>query len=220
MQREFLLERLAQEICILKARGPLLVGIDGVDGAGKTTLANELVPLVEAKGRKIVRASIDGFHNPREKRVEKGVLSPDGYFTDSFDYDFLVSNFIKPLKAVTKLRRLRSAKYDWKTGSDVEDKWIDVDQETIVLFEGVFLFRSELQEYWDYVIYLQIDPETSLQRGLVRDSHLLGGVDSTREKYMKRYIPGQGIYHAKHQPASKASIVVKNDDPYSPEVLR
>ncbi len=44
------------------------VGLDGIDCAGKTTLADELVPLLEERGRPVIRASIDGFHFPRSHR--------------------------------------------------------------------------------------------------------------------------------------------------------
>jgi hypothetical protein len=38
------------------------VAIDGVDGVGKTTLADELVAPLQLLGRDVIRASIDGFH--------------------------------------------------------------------------------------------------------------------------------------------------------------
>jgi uridine kinase len=44
------------------------VAIDGVDGAGKTTFANELAEVVGGLGRPVIRASVDGFHNPRVVR--------------------------------------------------------------------------------------------------------------------------------------------------------
>lgn len=220
MQRKELLEKLAQIISNIRSNGPLLIGIDGVDGAGKTMLANELVSFIETKNKKVARASIDGFHNSREIRIGKGPLSPEGYFEDSFDYESLVHDFLEPLQRIKEPTRLRSAKHDWKTESTVSDKSIEVDENTIVLFEGVFLFRPELEDFWDYKIYLQIRPETSLQRGLARDSRFLGGEEATREKYLQRYIPGQRIYHEKYDPEQRAHIVINNNDPMNPEIQR
>ena len=57
------------------------VAIDGVDGAGKTTLANELAPRLELEGRPVIRASVDGFHNPRIVRYRLGKTSPEGFMT-------------------------------------------------------------------------------------------------------------------------------------------
>lgn len=218
MKREILLKKLSQAICELKTDGPTLVGIDGVDGAGKTYLADELLPYIEEHGRKVARASIDGFHQPREVRVAKGAFSPEGYFEDSFDYEFLISQFLRPLKSVSAQTRLVSAKYDWRLDRSTE-KSIEVDTSTVVLFEGVFLFRPELESFWDFKIYVQIDPMLSLNRGLIRDSEVLGGQEVTREKYLKRYIPGQKIYHEKFHPETKANFLIKNDDPINPEIL-
>jgi len=44
------------------------VGIDGVDGVGKSMFGDELAQVLAAAGRSVIRASIDGFHNPRAIR--------------------------------------------------------------------------------------------------------------------------------------------------------
>ena len=74
----------------------LFVGIDGVDGAGKTTFADELADVVHGS---VIRASVDGFHNPRSIRYARGRGSPRGYFEDSYDYDGLRKRLLEPLRA-------------------------------------------------------------------------------------------------------------------------
>ena len=54
------------------------VGVDGVDGAGKTTFADELARALRAEGRPVVRVSLDDFHNPRAVRYRLGRESPAG----------------------------------------------------------------------------------------------------------------------------------------------
>jgi uridine kinase len=63
------------------------VGVDGVDGAGKTCLAEELAGQVERRGVPAVRLTLDGFHNSRAHRYQRGRESPSGFFLDSYDYD-------------------------------------------------------------------------------------------------------------------------------------
>jgi uridine kinase len=58
------------------------VAIDGVDGAGKTTFANELAEVVGGLGRPVIRASVDGFHNPRVVRYAQGKQSAIGFFRE------------------------------------------------------------------------------------------------------------------------------------------
>jgi uridine kinase len=59
------LRDLAQRIDSLDPSHPVRVAIDGPDAAGKTTFADELVEPLEARGRPVIRASIDGWHRPR-----------------------------------------------------------------------------------------------------------------------------------------------------------
>ena len=73
------------------------VAIDGVDGAGKTTLADALAPLVAARGRPVIRASVDDFHNPRSHRYARGRYSPDGFYLNSYDYDSFRRLLLEPL---------------------------------------------------------------------------------------------------------------------------
>lgn len=51
MTRKHILQQLANEILTLRHTHPLRVAIDGIDAAGKTTLADELVPLIEERGQ-------------------------------------------------------------------------------------------------------------------------------------------------------------------------
>jgi uridine kinase len=68
------LARLAHVILAVRRDHPTRVAIDGIDAAGKTTLAYELAPLVEAGGREAIRVSLDDFHLPRSRRYAHGEL--------------------------------------------------------------------------------------------------------------------------------------------------
>ena len=70
--REQVLHQLAGILVSRIHPHPLRVAIDGIDAAGKTTLADELVPLIEAQGRPVIRTSIDGFHRLRSLRYRLG----------------------------------------------------------------------------------------------------------------------------------------------------
>ncbi len=78
MNRAAVLGQLADLIVSLEKSHPVRIAIDGVDAAGKTTLADELVGPVKQRGRPVVRASIDGFHRPRAERYRRGQESPEG----------------------------------------------------------------------------------------------------------------------------------------------
>ena len=97
MERSALLEPLAENIARVTRPHPVRAAIDGVDGVGKTTLANELVAPLRRRGVPVIRASIDGFHNPRAVRYRLGRSSPEGYFRDSFNYEALKNVLLDPL---------------------------------------------------------------------------------------------------------------------------
>src|SRR5216117_2134120 len=97
MKRSILIEMLAERIVAVSCSHPVRVAIDGVDGVGKTKLADELVNAVATHGRPVIRASIDGFHNPRSLRYRLGRSSPEAYFRDSFNYAALTTVLLVPL---------------------------------------------------------------------------------------------------------------------------
>ena len=80
MSRAALLAELTKEI---DTRGARRIGVDGVDGAGKTWLADELAERIEHA----TRIRVDDFLNPPDIRYRLGRDSPEGFFLDSFDYE-------------------------------------------------------------------------------------------------------------------------------------
>jgi pantothenate kinase len=92
-----LLDSVARRIANLESRDTVRVGIDGIDAAGKITLADELADRLRRLGRSAVRSGIDGFHRPRQDRYARGSDCPEGYYHDSFDLDGLVEMLLRPL---------------------------------------------------------------------------------------------------------------------------
>lgn len=182
--RQSILERIVSMIASHRCnRRALLVGIDGVDGAGKTSLADELSYGLMRRGHHTVRASADGFHNPREVRLARGPLSPEGYYHDSYDYNFLTEKLLGPVLTQQLPAQLPVAKFDWQRNAVVPDATATITENTIIVLDGIFLFRPTLNKFWDFRIFLRVTPETSLRRGIEGDSAHLGGAELTREKY-------------------------------------
>src|SRR4029079_9300372 len=65
--------------------GCSLIAVDGIDGAGKSTFADELAGVLLADGVTVIRSTTDSFHNPRTVRWRRGKTSPDGFYLDSHD---------------------------------------------------------------------------------------------------------------------------------------
>jgi uridine kinase len=98
---------LAARIAGVTVDHPVRLGIDGVDAAGKTTLANALGAELIGLGRPIVRAYIDGFHRPRVERYRLGRHSPERYYRDSFQNDALIASLLGPRGPLDRARSRR-----------------------------------------------------------------------------------------------------------------
>jgi uridine kinase len=214
LNRKAVLMRLARHILSLRIDHPIRVAIDGVDTAGKTTLADELGLLIRTQGRDVIRASIDGFHNPSAIRYMAGE-TPEGYFNDSFNYKELISTLLVPFGPNGR-RKYVPAIFDYKTDRPrlVEERVADTD--SILLFDGVFLLRKELSEYWDFTIFMEISFSTVLERAKQRDKVLFGTDEKVTRKYKERYIPGQELYLREEDPKNRAMVIIENEDPENP----
>lgn len=218
MDRVDLLTTLIELILARRTEHPLRVGIDGVDAAGKTMLADELATVLEAMGRVVIRASIDGFHNPRSVRYRRGRESAEGYYRDSFNHTALQERLLLPLGPGGS-RLYRRAAFDHRRNRKVDAPWEVAPPDAVLLFDGVFLQRPELAASWDLVIFVAADFAATRKRVLVRDLPYLGSVERVEALYQTRYIPGQELYFRECQPYRRADVVVVNDDPRQPELI-
>ena len=203
----------------MRCAHPVRVAIDGVDAAGKTSLADELVIPLQALGRPVIRASVDGFHNPRSIRYRRGADSPEGYFRDSFNYDALRCSLLVPLGPGGSLL-YRPAVFDWRKDSEIEVLTRLASPESILLLDGVFFLRPELRDFWDLRIWVEASFEVAVGRAELRQRDAGHDVTGLRERYGCRYVPGQRLYMAECRPREQADVVVDNNDLQNPRLAR
>jgi len=213
--RETFLAALSATINSIKSSHPLRIAIDGVDTSGKTTLADELAESLKQYDRPIIRVSIDKFHRPKTDRYKKGVDSPEGYYEDSFNHELLVSRLLQP---IGENKPFIKEAFDYRTDSPLVSKPLTAEKNAILLMDGVFLLRPELNPYWDLRIFLHVPFEIVIERAKVRDAAYLGGEQQVEEKYLKRYIPGQKMYLDLVHPEEIADIVIDNTDFNNPSM--
>ena len=202
------LAEIVRRILPLKYGLPTLVAVDGFTAAGKTTLANELATIVRLAGRPAIRASADDFHRAEAARHSQGRLSPEGYYEDSFDYEGLVRLLLTPLGSSGNRRFVTTNQPNTPT-------WTAANN-AILIVDGVFLLRPELEPWWDYSIFVDIPASLSLERGLARDTGVLGEEVEVRKLYEERYLPGEELYMERVNPRAKADVIVDNADPSEP----
>ena len=217
MTRLQLLEYLSDRIVSVKQAHPTRVAIDGVDAAGKTMLANELLQPLRERSRPVIRASTDSFHLPRNVRYKRGSTSPEGYYYDSFDYDAIKSRLLEPL-GLNGNRQYQTATFNFRPDSTVDSPVSCAPDNAILIFDGIFLFRPKLYDYWDFKVFVDVEFEVSVERAAHRDQELLGGADAAQERYWQRYVPGQRLYIQNCHPREHADVIVKNNDFVNPTI--
>jgi uridine kinase len=201
---------LADRVLAVTADHPVRVAIDGRSAAGKTTLANALATAVRAgSGRTVIRAELDGFMKMVADRNAYPYDSPESYYLDAWDYPAIRASLLIPLGPGGD-RRYRTGPLDPPGVAPVD---------AILLADGVFLQRPELDRFWDLRIYLDIGLEESLRRGVDRDQHWMGGAAEAESRYRAKYLPGEQRYLAEVRPRERAPIVVDTTDPARPRII-
>ncbi len=219
MDRPKLLTKMASRLAHITPNHPLRVSVDGIDAAGKTTFADELADTLQTSNRPIIRASIDGFHNPRHIRYQQGKDSPHGYFEDSYNYQAVADLLLKPL-GENGNRQYKTAIFDYRTDLPIEIPFKTVPINAILIVDGIFLMRPELLSYWDFKIWIDVTFETALSRALIRDIDQFETPEIIQQRYSTRYFPAQRQYMKVCNPKQNADIIIDNNDPENPvEVL-
>jgi len=210
--RRAVLETVARAVLELPAGGTVRVGIDGVDGAGKTMFADELRDVLVPSGRPVIRASVDDFHYPKSVRYRLGRHSPEGFYRDSYDYATLTKLLLDPLSPGGSAR-FRRAIFDVDADVVVDSPEERAALGSILLFDGLFLHRPELRRHWDFSIFLRVE--------WARNHRLRSGPAGTdRTGFRARYSEGQALYFRKCRPWERASLIIDNDDLAAPFIVQ
>ena len=199
---------------LLHDRVPL-VAVDGVDGAGKSVFADELFVVLQSRGVAVIRASVDGFHNPPSVRYRRGRASPEGFYLDSYDYAALRRLLLDPLGSRGDGRIVRAI-YDVDAEQPVAHSVEAAPEPGVLVLDGIFLHRELLREYWDYSIFLDVDFSVSVRRCALRD----GGDPDPDADSNRRYVEGQRLYLDECHPQRRASRVIDNNDLEAPRTTR
>lgn len=200
-----LVDRVVAAVPAASAGDCVRVGIDGVDGAGKTTFANALAATLMGHGRTVVRVSADDFHHPRALRHRRGRDSPEGFWLDSFDTARLLSDVLVPLGPGGS-RWYREAVHDLDSDAPIDLPARRAPAGSVLVVDGLFLHREQLVDHWELSVLLAVPFEVSVRRMADRD----GSHPDPAHPSNRRYVRGQQLYFAACRPWERADLVVQN----------
>ena len=202
---------LAARIVALLPQQRIAVAVDGVDGVGKTMLADEIADAVGPR-RHVMRVSIDGFHHPSAVRYLHG-RGPEQYYRNSYDYGLFQAAVLEPFRCG---KPVTPAVSDVEQDRHVDVQAVPVQGDTVLLVDGIFLQRPELHSAWDATLFVDVPFEVSVPRGNAR---FPGPHDSDPEaESNERYVRGQRLYVDEARPLEQATWVLDNTDLRRPRV--
>lgn len=216
--RAEMLRHVADAVMSVTVPHPVRVAVDGRPASGKTTLSDELGDVLRDQGRPVIRATIDEFMHPKSIRYRRGVDSPEGCYHDAHDLDALHEALLRPLGPGGN-RKIRARSYNRDTDRVVSMPTKTAAADTVLLFDGVFLMRPELNLGWDLRILVSASFEESLRRARLRDVAALGSVTRVEERFRTRYLPSQEHYFNTVKPTEITDVVVENENPERPSWL-
>lgn len=202
-----ILDTICAQILAITTEGPLFVAIDGVDGSWKSRFAASLAEELNNRNRHVLQTSVDYFHNKESIRKPPSKPMPVSFFEDSYNYQALVDKLLGPLRTGSA-SKVFLKHFDHRIDSEVHEDPVDFSDDTILVFDGIFLHRDELSSYWDFSVFLEVRFEETYKRMAARD----GCPEDFRDEKNARYYQGQLLYFERCEPKRKASVVIDNND--------
>lgn len=188
---------------------PLIIGIAGGTGSGKTTLA---INLAERFGKsEVCLVSHDNYYKrhdemPYEERCKLNYDHPDAFDT---------ALVVEQLRALKGGQPIDCPLYDY-TIHNRSDRTVRIQPAPVILVEGILLFvEPELCDLFDYKIFVDTDADERILRRLLRDVKDRGrSLDSVVSQYLTTVKP---MHEAFVEPSKrKADIIIPNGGENSP----
>ena len=183
---------------------PFIIAIDGLSGAGKTTLVHKLNTIID----NVVIIHIDDHIVRKEMRYNTGNDEWFEYYQLQWDTNALKETLFEMLHQ--NKHQLQLFFYN-KEEDTLTCNTIKLSPNCIVIIEGIFLLRDEWKAYFDYIVFLDCPREVRYERVLHRDTYI-GNFEERLKKYQNRYWLAEDYYLEKQNPLQLAHIIYKHND--------
>jgi len=163
---------------------PLIIGIAGGSGSGKSTVANNVAELLTTSS--VAFIDMDAYYKnfPSLTLEERKKLNWD--HPDAFDYDLLCAH----LEALARREPIEKPEYDFVTHLRRPDP-TRVEPADVIVIDGILLFVDErVRELCDVKVFVDADADIRIIRRIERDTHVRGRpVDEIIEQYLSTVQP-------------------------------
>lgn len=157
---------------------PLVIGIAGGSGSGKTTVVNEILSRVGAD--RIAYLQHDSYY----KDLSGFSAAPHSEINFDHPHSLETELLIKHITSLRDLEPVQVPIYDFSTDSRTSQTFT-VNPRGVILVEGILIFTEpELRKLFDVKIYVDTDADLRFIRRLHRDITERG---RTTESVIKQY---------------------------------
>ncbi|QEK12117.1 uridine kinase [Crassaminicella thermophila] len=163
---------------------PILIGITGGTGSGKSTVAKAIFDCLPEKNITIIEQDSyykDQSHLPMEKRVKTNYDHPL-----AFDIELL----LQQLKDLLENKAIQKPIYNFSMHTR-EKETILVEPKDIIILEGIMILEDErLRDLMDIKIFVDTDADVRIIRRITRDIRERGRtLESVIEQYLNTVRP-------------------------------
>jgi len=185
----------------------LLVGVSGIDGCGKGYVARQLQAHLALHGVIPAILNVDGWLNLPEKRFDRHAPATN-FYENAIRLEQFFSQLVLPLRDGRSIHLV--ADFVEETASQYRKHSYDYDDVSVVLVEGIFLFKPQYRKYFDLAIWIDCSFPTALARAIGRAQEGLSPAN-TIAVYDTIYFPAQRIHLTQDKPRESADLILEND---------
>lgn len=160
----------------------LLIGIDGVGGAGKTTLSEYLKEYLPD----VTIVQLDDFYSPQLGRIDRGRV---------------LKEIFLPLE---KDSPAQYKVFEWKSNTmrDADP----IHPGGVVVIEGVSALHTDFVDKYDFKVWINCSPDVGFKRGIERDK-IRDGAGNT-DLWLNIWMPQEKEYVESQNPQQRADYVL------------
>lgn len=185
----------------------LLVGISGIDGCGKGYVTRQLEARLALHGVIPAVVNVDGWLNLPEKRFNQSDPA-DNFYENAIRFDQFFTQLVVPLRDRRSVHL--TADFTEETASQYRQHSYDFKDVSVILVEGIFLFKRQYRTHFDLAIWIDCSFSTALARAIDRAQEGLSAA-KTIVAYETIYFPAQRIHLTHDNPRENADLVFEND---------
>lgn len=215
-----ILDHISNLITKIRGEHPFIIGINGVDGSGKTHFSDNLYNFLKNRGYDVCLIHLDDFHNHKKKRRE-GADENQAYINNAFNLTLLQNKILNPLRNLNTTYSTEMILLDLEKDTYSINKSYQFSNQSIVLIEGVLLFREPVNQYFNLKIFLDVTFDIAIERNIIRAQPAdIDEADNIEQRMNTKYIPIQKWYLNAYRVLEISDIIINNNDFNKPVLVK